>query len=621
MGLRFRLLVHLVVVGLISVSCSSQLPSETPSQNAVASPQENQPNDEQNVPPAEGLKASGADDSQVPVEVMVESTGESRTGPQRDSGSALVPVGSVFDVQAGLSETVDLLFEVPEGVAPESLVVLVRATEDSEWQPVSSSITSQGQIEASIVGASFVSLGWFGELAADFGSWLVGRENLEAPSCEGSHAQLGLFLGTEIPTDTVVYCSGLNSEGEPLLRIGNNRTAYTSVEYPESWTLDRSGQTLRADGLERFLGSAVADLIESTEGVRIDIISGGDEIDLLIPSDLGGEATTDFAAYTWWVSGILYGLETLTGAGDIDLVNSEDAIRNALEECWMGLLNNSELLARDIDLQTIQSMVNFGLECAPEIIIAVHGGSAQISPLLRAILGAYRGVLLVRDVGRQIFDLIATLLGDSSIRASWLFTALDPDCLAQGPLRLGALQDVEQRLNVRESPSTSARVVETIELSDRSDALFLEGSVQFADDRDWILVVIDGGASCGWAASEFIEGTPRTGRTIATCEPGEYTHIAVYDQREVAVCDNAHGLSIEVLELFTGYRYDLVNPCSLDDRVWVGKGDLGGDGQFLSNHTITRETLRIETERGFLIADEFITHLYEESPGALGVPC
>jgi len=212
---------------------------------------------------------------------------------------------------ARLSGRATVSFKVPDGWDPKVVPVVVwqdgsggwRWLPTSAWKPGQPSVTAQtDHFSAGFLGG--FDIGAESRRAFEqFQSWMVGRASVAQPQCAAETLLRTQVRVTSDGGDSVKWCAGIEG-GHTVLRIANNRLAYTQVTYPAGWKVvagNRFG--LSADALIQFLGTQ-AEQIQKPRGKAVVLIRSGDSVTLQLPPSPTAQVSAE-------VSQMAYGLQIL----------------------------------------------------------------------------------------------------------------------------------------------------------------------------------------------------------------------------------------------------------------------------------------------------------------------
>lgn len=232
------------------------------------------------------------------------------------------------------------------------------------------------------------------------------------------------------------------------MRITNNRSTFTEMTYPKSWTvIDGDSVSFSTDTLARAIGAAYN--VGSGRASRI--VDGGDTLVLRLPDGASGTLVADISVMSWLMSGVVDAVQTVGSvaekagfAGKGASVLSHSKLSNiffgtrdtdvtaAMRTCADSISVQTD---EPIDQNTFLSLGRLSLTCGAKVgsVLLKRGQGAIASGVISAIVGA---VLLAVELGefaastlRYLWDEVASFGGQSSpeyrIRVQSLLDPLD----------------------------------------------------------------------------------------------------------------------------------------------------------------------------------------------------
>ncbi|MEJ1109518.1 MULTISPECIES: hypothetical protein [unclassified Kribbella] len=246
-------------------------------------------------------------------------TGEGRLNVDADeqvpaTAAGLTRVGTGVRVElsgAQLSGRATVEFTVPPGWDPNLVPVVAwqdgrggwRWLPTSPWKPGQPTVTAQTDHFSSGFLGGFDVTAAAKDALGRLGNWMTGRAGVAQPQCKGEASLRTAVTVSSDGGDSVKWCAGVES-GRTVLRIANNRLAYTQVTYPTGWKVvagNRFG--FSADALIQFLGTQ-AEQIQKPRGRSVVLIRSGESITLQLPAVPDAKVLAE-------ISQMAYGLQIL----------------------------------------------------------------------------------------------------------------------------------------------------------------------------------------------------------------------------------------------------------------------------------------------------------------------
>ncbi|MET9318320.1 hypothetical protein ABZX12_41450 [Kribbella sp. NPDC003505] len=241
-------------------------------------------------------EASGGDARIVLPAASV--VGEGRLRVEADqtvptSAAGLLRYGEGVRVElsgTALSGRATVEFKIPAGWDANMVPVIAWQDGKGGWRWLPTSRWKPGQLTVTAQTDHFSSgfLGGFdvGAAAKDavgrLGTWISGRAGVAQPRCLGESSLRTRVAVSSDGGDSVKWCAGLES-GHTILRIANNRLAYTQVTYPKAWKVvagDRLG--LSTDGLIQLAATSGQQMLKPP-GKSVVLVRSGQSITLQLP--------------------------------------------------------------------------------------------------------------------------------------------------------------------------------------------------------------------------------------------------------------------------------------------------------------------------------------------------
>jgi hypothetical protein len=129
------------------------------------------------------------------------------------------------------------------------------------------------------------------------------------PSCPGQSdlAAVGVKTASD-KGDLVKWCAGVE-EGQPLLRVADNRYYAMEADYPDSWAASHVGDT---DPLTAEIVADIAkELSPAATGGRSVIIPGGEQEQFVVPAGAVGQLDVRPSSEAFLIDALVYGADTL----------------------------------------------------------------------------------------------------------------------------------------------------------------------------------------------------------------------------------------------------------------------------------------------------------------------
>ena len=150
----------------------------------------------------------------------------------------------------------------------------------AEWSPGEPTITAHlDHFSIGFLGKFDVGK-WAKDRAEEVKNYVTGRSGVEQPSCgdEAAPKAAGVTVDSD-GGDTVKWCFG-RDEGKQVLRVANNRRAYTQVSFPDTWQVIDGGRFgFSLDAVNRTVSSGFGRHRQGQErpcaGWRVDAELGG----------------------------------------------------------------------------------------------------------------------------------------------------------------------------------------------------------------------------------------------------------------------------------------------------------------------------------------------------------
>jgi hypothetical protein len=216
-----------------------------------------------------------------------------------------------------LTGLVTVEFKVPAGWDPNLVPVVAWQDGKGGWRWLPTSAWKPGQTSVTAQTDHFSSgfLGGFDVAAAarsavgSFANWITGRAGVAQPKCAGEAGLRTKVAVTSDGGDTVKWCVGVES-GRTVLKIANNRLAYTQVTYPAGWKVIAGNRLgLSVDALIQFLATQ-GEAVQKPRGKAVVLIRSGESVTLSLPDVPDAEVLAEF-------SQMAYGLQIIDLAGGV----------------------------------------------------------------------------------------------------------------------------------------------------------------------------------------------------------------------------------------------------------------------------------------------------------------
>lgn len=395
----------------------------------------------------DGFRLDLPSDATAPGDLVVRTQQVKRAG--LESAEPVVPVSDFFDVSAPGDGTLDapavVTFTLDDDV-DENLWPIIYWQDGSEswralpaeWAPGQTTISATlehfsggflGGIDASAIARE-----WTTKLT----NYFTGRSGVEQPACpnETEARNSGVDVSSD-SGDAIKWCFGVE-DGIYVLKVANNRRAYTEISYPETWTVRDDGRLSMSLGtVLRALSDSSAELVAGS-GRDAMIVAGGDTITLELPPDTFGNVRAEMSVTAYLLGVVLFGFEVYgyvanffsRGIGDVvkgfegrfvqALLDGETAswLKTA-KECLKSFTDHigDDLLSSSM----VGPILKFAFGCVPSIMESFVFESGYSQFLLGVVLGAIAGAVgLVATAGnllasgiREIWDEVASLGGKS----------------------------------------------------------------------------------------------------------------------------------------------------------------------------------------------------------------
>jgi len=201
-----------------------------------------------------------------------------------------------------------------DGETAESIYVLLWEDPTTGWTALPTERTRGGAFVARTGHfswgflARFDAREWARQQLAAAGAYFSGRSEVAQPSCgaELPARDAGIEVASD-SGDTVRWCFGLE-DGRQVLKVANNRRAFTEVAFPQAWeVVDDGAPAASPDALTRSLGDWAGELAEPNRQVRV--IDGGGTLTLVVPPRSSGQVTVQPGLPAWALSAIVFGLD------------------------------------------------------------------------------------------------------------------------------------------------------------------------------------------------------------------------------------------------------------------------------------------------------------------------
>lgn len=308
----------------------------------------------------------------------------------------------------------------------------------AEWSP------GQDRVSATVehfsggflggIDAAAIAQEWTTKLA----NYFTGRSGVDQPNCpnEAQARDAGIEVRSD-KGDAIKWCFGVE-EGTHVLKVANNRRAYTEISYPDTWTVRDDGRLSMSLGtVLRALSDSSAELVAGS-GRNAMIVAGGDTITFELPPDTFGSVRAEMSVTAYLLGVILFGFEVYgyvanffsRGIGDVvkgfegrfvqAILDGEQASwLTTAKECLKSFTDHigDDLLSASM----VGPILKFAFGCVPSIMESFVFDSGYDQFLLGAALGAIAGAVgLVATAGnllasgiREIWDEVASLGGKS----------------------------------------------------------------------------------------------------------------------------------------------------------------------------------------------------------------
>ncbi|MER7243169.1 hypothetical protein [Kribbella sp. NPDC000426] len=236
---------------------------------------------------------------------------------------------------AQLKGRATVTFAVPAGWDPN--VVPVVAWQDghggwrwlptSQWRPGQPTVTAQTDHFSSGFLGGFDIKAAASEALSWLGNRLSGRAGVAQPRCNGETTLRTRVKVVSDGGDSVKWCAGVES-GHAVLRIANNRLAFTQVTYPNQWKViagDRFG--FSGDALTQWIATG-GEKVLTPRGKSVILIPRGESVTLRLP---------DVPDATVWaeISQVAYVLQIIELAMSVRKAVSKAAGQAVETDGWM----------------------------------------------------------------------------------------------------------------------------------------------------------------------------------------------------------------------------------------------------------------------------------------------
>lgn len=276
------------------------------------------------------------------------------------------------------------------------------------------------------------------DMVDDVTRYLSGRVDVAQPSCGDEQALRE--AGIEVVSDwgdSVKWCAGIQ-DGAPVVKVANNRRAFTSIVYPSDWTvLNESTAGFSIDAAARSLGATWAALGTGRAGRTID---GGDTLVLQLPEGGTGQVTATVDGLATMVTALYFAADVLLaiassvykGAVPAATTLKQDLIAafsgtavdarltSALLDCTKAISDSyGDATGNDSSVQVAKQTVQFAASCGPAVVRASSSvlstvGNALVVGFLASAVGIVATAIHLAVVSvRSIWDDIAAFGGSS----------------------------------------------------------------------------------------------------------------------------------------------------------------------------------------------------------------
>lgn len=282
----------------------------------------------------------------------------------------------------------------------------------SEWTPGAPTITaSLDHFSIGFLGKIDVGK-WARDRAEEVKNYATGRSGVGQPSCgdEAVPRNAGVTVDSD-GGDTVKWCFG-KDQGKQVLRIANNRRAYTQVSFPDTWqVVDGGSFGLSLDAVNRTVSTGLADI---AKGRNVRVLAGGSTMTFAVPEGSSGTATAEISMYAWLFSGMQLGVDVYAAVAS----RAGGTLSNASPNSW------DRIVKRLIGAEPIGGYEDALQECTRALTDNVtdspYASSATASagkPLLKAAWGCIPSVMQadMNDTGARMFGLGAVLAAVGAI--------------------------------------------------------------------------------------------------------------------------------------------------------------------------------------------------------------
>ncbi len=356
-------------------------------------------------------------------------------------------------IQAELSDGVVLRkpasvrFPIPTDLPPANRLMVLWEDGEGGYRP----LPIKDQTKRSITAVTnHFSVGWLAAIdvpnsakqwTANLGNYLSARSDVAQPTCgdEQSPRDAGVEVASN-SGDTVKWCFG-NDSGRQVLRIANNRRTFTTITYPSAWkVLDGNSHKITLDSAARLLGSKTT---FPPTGRAVRTIDGGDTLTLAVPEGSSGraEATSDFVA--WAFTALVYGVEVYTSVAKGVSSKVGKAAQSSSDRILAALMGDggsyteafaacAKAFGEHADFRGPSDVFSVMWDCIPQLMradiestgLSMFGLGQVLSSIGGAVAAVLTGVHLLTTSGREIWDNIASLNGNSD--ADYLITVRAP---------------------------------------------------------------------------------------------------------------------------------------------------------------------------------------------------
>lgn len=205
----------------------------------------------------------------------------------------------------------------------------------AEWSPGDARITATlDHFSTGFLGKIDIQK-WAPDRAEEVKNYVTGRSGVDQPSCgdEAGVRAEGVTVESD-GGDSIKWCFG-NDGGKQVLRVANNKRAYTQVAFPESWeVVDGGSFGLSLEAINRTVSSSLGD-ITSPKGKNVRLLAGGSTLTVAVPAGSSGTATAEISMFAWLFSGMQLGVDMYADVASL----AGAALRGPTRNSWSRIVN------------------------------------------------------------------------------------------------------------------------------------------------------------------------------------------------------------------------------------------------------------------------------------------